>query len=315
MSAGKPPAALAAAAFLVCVLIWGSTWLAIKVGYEGVGPFLAAAMRFGLASLILLVLARWQGHAVRLRGPHLRLAVFAGVVMFVGDYGLIYWGEQFLPSGLTAVLFATMPFSTAALAQALLPDEPVTRRKLAGAALGIAGLAVVFRESVVVDPALALPMLAILLSAVCASATGVAAKRWGHDLHPVSLFAVAMGVGAVGLLPLAVLDGERLALPGTALAWVSVLYLVVLGSVVAFLLYFWLLKTHDATKLSLVTVLTPLVALALGAALLGEALGALELAGVGLVLLGVWLAVSAGRARAPAPEAPLPATSPGAGAK
>lgn len=285
-------ASLAALAFIACVLIWGSTWLAIKVGYEGVGALTGAALRFGLAAVMLAGIALATRRSLRLRGRDLRLALFVAASTFVLDYGLIYWAEQALTSGLTAVLFATLPFSTGLFAWLLLREAP-TARKLGGAALGLLGLAVLFGDSLRLDAALLVPMLAVLAATVLASASGVAMKKWGRDVDNVALFAVAMGAGSAGLFAWAFAAGERIALPSTAIAWASVAYLAVFGSVVGFLLYYWLLRTHDVVKLSLVAILIPLVALALGAATLGETLGLAQLAGVALVLVGVAITLTA----------------------
>ena len=133
---------------LLCV-IWGSTWLVIKVGYGGLGPFNVAAIRFFVAGavfapLVPLLGARWpRGRA------EWTLVVLVGVVLFAADYGLIYWAEQSLDSGLTAILFATLPLITVALAHVYLPGDRITPRKLAGTTLVDAtGASIVVRHDV-----------------------------------------------------------------------------------------------------------------------------------------------------------------------
>src|SRR6185503_11973053 len=119
---------------LLCV-IWGSTWLVIKVGYGGLGPFTVAALRFLLAGVVLAIVLPLVGARWPRRRTEWMLVLFVGVVLFGADYGLIYWGEQFLDSGLTAILFATLPLMTVAFAHLYIPGDRITARKLAGTLL------------------------------------------------------------------------------------------------------------------------------------------------------------------------------------
>lgn len=286
------------AAFAACSLIWGSTWLAIKEGYESIPPITGAAVRFSIGSAVLL--AAIAVFRVRLpRGP-----VEWGVVSFVGavqmgiDYALIYWGEQSLASGLTAVLFAPMTIMTTLLASAA-GIETLTARKLFGLALAVGGVAVLFAGRLEVNRAEWLPMLAILGGGLCSAASNVATKRWGRGIHPVSLTGFGMAIGTVVLFLAAFAAGESVRLPASPKGWLVILYLALVGSVLGFIALFWLLKRWDATHVSFITLVTPIVALALGAVVRGEALTLQLAAGSALVLVGVWVAI--GGARRPAP--------------
>jgi drug/metabolite transporter (DMT)-like permease len=276
---------------LLCI-IWGSTWLVIKVGYGGLGPFNVAALRFFLAAAVLapivpLFRARWPQTRVEWG-----LIVWVGLVLFAADYGLIYWGEQFLESGLTAILFATLPLITIVFAHRFLAAERITRRKLVGTVLAFLGVVSLFGDHVRLDPSKVGPMLAIVMSAVCAAATGVATKRYGAALHPAALNAPAMLVGATALLVASLLAGDGFQLPSEASTWVAIAYLAIAGSVVTFLIYFKLLKTWSVTSLSFISVFTPAVALFLGFVFLGERLTLLTAAGAALILIGVTLALT-----------------------
>jgi len=276
---------------LLCV-VWGSTWLFIKVGYGGLGPFNVAAIRFFIAGAVFVPLvpllgARWpQGRMEWL------VVVWVGVVLFALDYGLIYWGEQFLESGLTAILFATLPLITVFFAHVYLPGDRLTARKLAGTVLAFAGVAALFGDHVRIDPAKAGPMLAIVLSAACAAAAGVVTKRHAQDLHPAALNAPAMVVGAAALLAASLVVGDGFALPRDGATWWAVMYLALAGSVLTFLVYFTLLKTWSVTSLSFISVFTPAVALLLGFVFLDERPTALTAVGALLILGGVALATS-----------------------
>src|SRR5213593_3624196 len=137
------------AAFAMLCLIWGSTWLAIRIGLEGAPPFLSASLRFAVASIVLVLLAV----VFRSKWPQNRtewaLAGFVGIVLFTGDYGLIYWGEgNGVPSGLSAILFATFVLQTAIAAHLVLSTEKLTAQKIAGIGLGFGGILLIFRGDV-----------------------------------------------------------------------------------------------------------------------------------------------------------------------
>jgi len=278
--------------YVLLCLIWGSTWLVIKVGYGGLGPFTVAALRFFLAGAVFIPLvplfrARWP------RGPtEWMLVVWVGLVLFAADYGLIYWGEQFLESGLTAILFATLPLITIVVAHLYLPGDRMTPRKLAGTLLAFVGVVALFGDHVQLDSAKAGPMLAIVASAACAAAAGVATKRHGAGLHPAALNAPAMLVGAFALLVVSRAAGETFQLPRDVRTLGAVVYLAVAGSVVTFLVYFTLLKTWSVTSLSFISVFTPAIALLLGFVFLDERPTLLTALGAVLILAGVATALT-----------------------
>jgi drug/metabolite transporter (DMT)-like permease len=280
------------ALFVLLCVIWGSTWLVIKVGYGGLGPFNVAALRFAIAAAVFALIVPLQ----RARWPASRtewaLVVWVGAVLYAADYGLIYWGEQFIESGLTAILFATLPLMTALLAHVYVPGERMTMRKLAGTVLAFAGVVALFADHLRIDVAKAWPMLAIVASAWCAAGAGVASKRYGGSLHPAALNAPAMLVGAILLAAASLLAGDGFTVPLDAATWWAVLYLAIVGSVVTFLIYFDLLKTWSVTTLSFISVFTPVVALMLGFVFLDERPTAWTGLGAALILTGVALAVT-----------------------
>jgi drug/metabolite transporter (DMT)-like permease len=289
--------ALHIAGFALLCIIWGSTWLVIKVGYGGLGPLNVAGVRFAIAAAILavvvpLVRARWP------RRVEWMLVIFVAVVLFVGDYGLIYWAEQYIDSGLTAILFGTFPLLTMAFAHVYVPGERLTARKLAGGATASIGVAALFGDRVHIDASHAGPMAAVIGASACAAAVNVATKRHGGAIHSSALNASAMLIGAVLLLALSWAAGDGVRLPPDAASWMAVSYLALVGSVVAFLIYFALLKTWTATALSFFGVFTPAIALLLGAAVLHERLTVWSLVGSVLILAGVSAALVTPRAPA-----------------
>jgi drug/metabolite transporter (DMT)-like permease len=288
---------------LLCV-IWGSTWLVIKIGYGGLGPFTVAALRFLLAGGLLTIIvpalgARWPRGRIEWS-----VVLCVGVVLFGADYGLIYWGEQFIDSGLTAILFATLPLFTVALAHVYIPGDHITPRKLAGTLLAFLGVVALFGESLRLDAEKLGPMAAIIVATVCAAAAGVVTKRHGATLHAAALNAPAMLIGGTVLAAAALTTGERLHLPRDAATWAAIGYLAVVGSVVSFLVYFSLLKTWSVTSLSFISVFTPAIALGLGFVFLDERPTLWTAVGAVLILAGVALALTTST-----PKSQLPTTN------
>ena len=276
---------------LLC-FIWGSTWMVIKVGYGDLGPFNVAALRFLAAGLVCLPIvplarARWP------RGPgEWLLVTFVGVALFGVDYGLIYWSEQFIDSGLTAVLFATLPVITIFAAHLYVPGELITRRKLTGTLLAFMGVVALFGDRLRLDPGNAIPMAAVIVATAFAAAASVATKRHGAALHPAALNAPAMLAGAVTLILASLATGEAFTVPRDGQTIAAIAYLAVAGSVVSFLAYFSLLKTWSATSLSFISVFTPTIALILGFVFLDERPTPLMAVGGALILAGVTLALT-----------------------
>ena len=288
------PRLVRGAAFAMLCVIWGSTWLAIRIGLQGAPPFLAASLRFVLAAITLAGVAA----VLRSRWPANRtewsLVVFVGIVLFAADYGLIYWGENNgVESGLSAVLFATFPFQTALVANTFLREEHLTLQKLGGIGLGFGGILLIFRAQIgVAGVEKAFPMLAIVLAATCAAFAIVALKRWGHGVDPVTFNAAAMGVGAAALAGVSLVAGERWSVPTSPEGIGAIIYLALAGSVVTFVAWQWLLKQTEATLLSFVALIIPIVALLLGATLAQESFEAVDLVGAAIVLFGIYVSSS-----------------------
>lgn len=294
------PVRKAALIALIC-FIWGSTWLAIKLGLEDLPPFLAAGVRFSLATVVLAALSWWRGLPFpRGWGIHLWL-LGLGMVQFVVSYGAVYWGELYIPSGLSAVLFATYPLFVLVLAHWLIAAERIDPRKSIGVALGFLGVVAIFRSDLALTHPLAPLAAAVTLASPLASAaSSVTIKRWGRDLHPYTLTTLPMAYGAVGLLGLSLLVED----PGSAVwspaALGSIAYLAVFGSVVAFVTYYRLLKEVAVSSLALVTYVFPVVAVALGWIVLRERLTGWELVGAAAIVAGIAIATRRRRAVSPA---------------
>jgi len=281
------------ASLALLTLIWGTTWGVIRVGLAGIPPFTGVALRFSLAAALLWGHARSRRVRIGGRPYERRLAWINGLLSFAGSYSIVYWCEQWVPSGLTAVLFATFPLFLAVLAPMTLPGERLGARGIAGTIVGFLGVAVIFSEDFALlggrDVAVAAAIM--LLSPLVSAIANVAVKRWGGGLPPSSVTVVPMAIGAAvaGALALALERGREISFDAVSVA--ALLYLAVIGSAVTFTLYYWLLRHLPATRLSLITYAIPVVAVAIGTAFLGEPLTVRTVLGGALVLVGVAFAL------------------------
>jgi drug/metabolite transporter (DMT)-like permease len=279
-------------AFVILCIIWGSTWLAIKEGYGGLSAFNVASVRFFIAGPIMLALIPVMGARLPSGRAEWLLTVWVGITLFGVDYGLVYWSEQWLDTGLSAIIFAVFPIFMALCAHAYLPGERLNARKLAGTLISFAGVTALFADSVRLDAAQAAPIVGMALAAFFAALASVATKKHGHGIHPAGLNGPAMLIGAVLLMAASLVNGEGYALPHDPQAWFALTYLAIAGSIVTFLLYFWLLKSWDATTMSLVSVFTPVTALVLGYLARHERPTAYTAVGGALILAGVALTIT-----------------------
>jgi drug/metabolite transporter (DMT)-like permease len=238
----------------ILILIWGTTWGAIRVGLRGIPPFTGVALRFGLASLILLAAAWGSGIPLGRARRERRLWVINALFTFSASYGIVYWCEQYVPSGLTAILFSIFPLFVALLAHFFLPGERLGGMALAGILLGCAGTALIFSEDLehLGGPKTALASGVMLLSPLVSALANVAVKRWGAGIHPLSLTAVPMGMTGLLMGSVAWLTERRLPISFDATSLAALLYLSLFGSALAFTLYFWLLSHATATQVSLI---------------------------------------------------------------
>ncbi len=301
------------ALYALLTIIWSSTWVAIKFGLEDSPPLLGAGARFTLAGVVLLGVAAISRRPLR---TDWALAAVLAVAPFAFAYGLVYWGEQHIPSGLAAVLFGVLPLYTAFLAGIFLPEEPLRRRLVFGVLVAIGGLALAFAESLELgDDELALAGAAALaLSPLGASVGGVAQKLRAAELDPVVLNGWGMLGGGALLLAVSALGESWGEFAWTPESIGSILYLAILGSAVTFVALTVLLRQLTAQAISFLAMLLPFGALLFGAALYDEAITWRALAGAGLVATGLLIAQT-GRpgARQAEPARALATAGPGRG--
>jgi drug/metabolite transporter (DMT)-like permease len=280
--------------WLILALIWGSTWLFIKLGLEDLPPFTFAGIRFVIAAGILSIIVAIRRRPLPRDWHDWALIAGTGFFAFAINYGLLFWGEQRTSSGLAAILQTIIPVFGMVLAHLHLPEERITTTKLIGVALGIAGVALIFSNQMETGgPAAFQGSVAIVIGAFGAAYSNVLIKSRGGKLDYAVLAAGQMLFGLVPLLIIGILfEGNPLKLRWTALALLSLFYLAIVGSAIAFLLYYWLVKHMEVTKTMLIALVTPLIAVSLGMLVRGEKLtwqivigGACIMAGIGVIVL------------------------------
>lgn len=263
----------------------------IKIGLAGAPPLTSAGLRFAIAAIVIFaVVALWRIRMPRSKS-FFKLTLFLGLFQTTIPYALVYWGEQFLPAGLTAVLFSTIPLMVAILARVLLGDR-LTKWKLTGIMAGIAGVYVIFADSVSFGGrASAFGMIAALASAFCASLSSVVIKKYSSNYPPFAAISLPHAYAGVLLLTGGLAIERVSPLTWSGMTYFTILYLALLGSVTAFGLYFWIIKHVDVTVLSYQTFIIPVLAVLLGWIFLNEHVTINTAIGGGLVLLGIVLAV------------------------
>ena len=295
--------------WLLLCAIWSSTWIFIKLGLHDLPPLGFAGVRFVIASGVLALVNLARGARWPRAGRDWGLIALTGFLTFGVNYGSLFWGEQRISSGLCAVLQATIPAFGLVFAHFYVPGERLTPMKTGGIALGLAGVAVIFSNQLQLAGATALwGSAAVVLGSVAAAYAGVLVKARGGNLDPSVL---AAGQMIFGWVPLLLVGSWREGPPWrfhwTGQAVFALFYLALMGSSLAFCLYYWLARRTEITRIMLISLVTPVAAVVIGALVLGEKLdGRSALGGVG-VLLGLGLVIF----RRATPPAGLPENAEG----
>jgi drug/metabolite transporter (DMT)-like permease len=284
--------------WLLLSLIWGSTWLVIKLGLEDLPPFTFAALRFVVAIAALLPLLAIRRTPLPSAWRDWWLMIGTGILTFTSAYGLVFWGEQYISSGLAALLFGTVPLFGLLIAHFYLPAERMTSTKITGVVLGVFGVGLVFSNELAMSGAAAVwGSAAIVLAALSAAYADVLIKHRGGQLDPALLTVVQMVAGTIPLLLVGLaLEGSPLEFTWTPLALFAITYLAVIGTALAFVLLYWLIKHMEVTRTMLIALVTPLIAVLLGVLLLGEELTWRTTLGGGAIVGGIALVVWQGAA-------------------
>jgi len=288
---GHRPAWKTLLAFAIIYFVWGSTFLAIRVGVREVPPFLLAATRFLVAGLVLYgwTLARGERSPT---GRQWASVSLLALLIFVLDYGLLFWAEQRVPSGITAVMMATIPAFMALSEIIFLRTQRLTVRLGSALLIGLAGVGVLMSRSLDLGgaPIDRLGAVALIVGSVSWSIASAFARMLPLPPSKVMSSGAQMLAGGVFLALTALGLGEfRNFHPSAASrgAWLALLYLIVAGSIIAFTAYVWLIHHESPTKVATYAYVNPVVAVLVGYFLGGEALGLRTILGTVFVLISV----------------------------
>lgn len=280
------------AVYLSIAVMWGSTWLFIRVGLRDLPPLLFAGIRMALAALLLSPLAlRGEGLSVLLRSR--RQVAVISLLQVALPYGLMFVAQQWVPSGLAAVLFATFPVWIAILSRFFLPEEVLTPRRIASALLGVIGVAVLEAPRIgdlSSSRLLLVGSAVIILASMVVAFANIFARRHMIDLPPIVLTAGQSAFGGALLLASSLLAEAGRPVTLTPSAALSILYLAIFGSSLTYLGLYWLLPRISIAALGVLPLIDTTVAVTLGALVLGEPVGWHLFAGGGLVLAAAALA-------------------------
>jgi len=287
----RPPSWKILLAFAIIYFVWGSTFLAIRVGVHEVPPFLLAAVRFFIAGLVLYGWMRLKGTPA----PNLRewaAASLLGAIIFVVDYGCLFWAEQRVPSGIAAVVLATIPVFITLLEIIFLRTQRLTIRLALALIVGICGVAVLMNHSFSLGevPVNGAGAIALLVAALTWSVATILTRRLRLPASKPMSAAAQMLTGGALLFALTAASGEFAGFRVQAVswnAWFALVYLIIAGSIVGFTAYVWLLHYESPTKVGTYAYVNPVVAVGLGYFLGGEAIGPRTLLGTLLVLVSV----------------------------
>lgn len=274
--------------FVFASLIWGSTWLVIKSGLESIPPFYGAAFRFILAVIVLWIIIKIKNIPIPFDKDSINIYLISGLLSFSVPFAMVYWGQQYIPSGLSSILFALYPFFVGVLSHFFLPNEPLNIFKIIGVVLGFSGIIMIFADDISWASELTnAGMIAIIGSSFLQALSLVLIKKYGKDVNPFHLNIGGMVIGVVVLLLFAIVSEDASKIKFDFIGIGSILYLGIFGSVIAFSIYFWMLKRVEAVFLSLLAFVTPILAVILGGVVLNEKLDFHIFQGAALVLAGI----------------------------
>lgn len=271
--------------FSALCLIWGTTWMAIKINLTTFPPFYSAGMRFFLAGLVMLILMKSSGKSFPKSFKEVYPSIVFGFLNGI-TYGLVYWGEQYIPSGLTSILNASLPFFSIIFAFIFI-GEKITVRKIIGSVIGFAGVILLFYESTADFEKVKFGgELAIIVSAAVYALAGVHFKKHSH-LEPLMAVTIQMFFSSLVLISAAGLLENT---SDIKFSWQSVgafLYLSLFGSALAFYLYNQLVLRMEISKVSFVSMITPVIATLVGLIFLNEPVHWQMFAGMIIIFAGI----------------------------
>jgi drug/metabolite transporter (DMT)-like permease len=275
-------------AFFAIYVLWGTTFLAIRIAVEELPPLFAAGIRFFIAGVVLYGFLSFRGKSQPTRVQWRNLAII-GLLMFVAEYGPLFWAEKYIPSGIASLLAATLPLITMVLEVFILREQRFRLRLMVSTVVGFLGVGVLLVKNGGQHIPI-LPCIAILAGATTWSLGSVLNRSLDLPESKPLTAGAAMALGGGMLLLLSALFGEMRPTPHVSLrAALALLYLIFFGSLLAFTAYVWLLARMPATRVASHAYVNPIVAVALGYFFAGEVITMRTLVGAVLIIASVFL--------------------------
>jgi len=281
----------------ICI-IWGTTYTAIKLAVLHFPPYLLVGIRQTIAGSLVLGLAWISRKAYMPDRKYLLRQALTGLATITGGNGFITWGMQYVPTGLASIIGSLTPVMVVLFSLALRNKERVNTRVIAGVLLGFGGLGLIFSDGWkdFLKPEYAWGVVGCFASCFTWSLGTVLAKRWNSpDVPPLLNAGLQISAGGLGALVLSFFFDTHYNIDHSTEGWLSMIYLILIGSALAFTLYMYVLKHRSAAVSSLYTYINPTVAILLGWAVLGESLTTGALVGMAVTIVGVWMVNSGQR--------------------
>ena len=275
---------------LLLGIIWGSTWLAIKFGLDEAPPFFAAALRFILAFLILFIWQKIKGYKFPRSLKYWKNTILIAVLMFIIPYAMVYWGEQHISSGLSAVLFSFQSLFVVIFAHFISKNEKAGIIKISGLFIGLIGLFLIYKSQINWDIIRGFAGMSALLFAAASAALGlVLLSKQKRKIEPVPEVMTHLGITAVTFILITLIFEKPPENIFTPKLWISIIYLAVPGTAFGFIVYYWIAKHSTAFVTSFSIFISPVFAVFLGWLILNEDINSLGIIGVFLVLISIFV--------------------------
>lgn len=277
-------------AYLTLCVIWGTTWIVLKISLTGTPPILGVGLRFGISSIILWSIFLWRKESLILTPNAIKAYLAFGILNFGCSYSLTYWGTQFIYSGMSSVLWATLPIFIAIMAHFMIPGNRLNMKIILGGTIGLIGTFFIFRpQDGTSSNFQMIGVWAVLFAVVIAVWPNIFYKIHQSEIPHLHLNTVSQSISALILIPTSFLVENPQNMIWDFPNVSALLYLAVFGSVIAWSIFFWLFGHLTITQISTVALIPPVIALILGWVFLNETLTPLMIAGSALVLGGVFL--------------------------
>jgi len=276
--------------FITMCLIWGTTWMAIKIGLKDLTPFISLGIRFILAGACMTIYVLIADGRISFDRKQLKLILYITLFNYIFPYSLVYWGEQFIFSDLTAVIFAMLPINMAILSSIFLKEEKLTIYNLIGVLIGFSGIITIFSETVFKSMGFHLyGMIAIYLASVFQAFMAIYLKKNKDHYHPIKINIWPLLISGIIITGVGLLVENIKSNTFTVPALISIFYLSIFGTVITFTIYFWIIKHIKLILLSSMAYILPIIAVITGWIFLDEKLSPLQFVGFSLIVFSIIL--------------------------